>query len=201
MLSEDEKKSIERLNEILKEWQEIVKIEDKTEREIEMSLYMEDMPFEEINTVLNLITKLQKENEKLNLMIAKSTAQRVLTDIKHSKKSNEDLKMLAKGYDIEIQKLQKENEHWKNKFEEELEENRKNTCELLKQDLIIREKNKQIQLMSEYMEENMDEYQLEEIYAKQYNCNGMERNWTRGKEKEVEDIKQYFKKLAKEKGE
>lgn len=63
MLSEEEKKAIERLNEILKEWQEIVNIEDKTEREIEMSLYMEEMPFEETKTVLNLITKLQKENE------------------------------------------------------------------------------------------------------------------------------------------
>ena len=63
------------------------------------------------------------------------------------------------------------------------------------------EKDKQIDLMGEYMEENMDEYQLDEIYAKQYNCNGMERNWTRGKEKEVKDIKQYFAKLAKEKGE
>lgn len=55
--------------------------------------------------------------------------------------------------------------------------------------------------MAEYMEENMDEYQLDEIYAKKYNCNGMERNWTRGKEKEIKDIKQYFQKLAKEKGE
>ena len=64
MLSEEEKKAIERLNEILKEYEEIVNIEDKTEREIEMSLYMEDMPFAEIKTVLNLITKLQKENEE-----------------------------------------------------------------------------------------------------------------------------------------
>lgn len=98
-----------------------------------------------------------------------------------------------------ITKLQKENEYWKNGFERELEANRENTCELLKQDLMIKEKDKQIQLMSEYMEENMDEHQLDEIYAKQYNCNGMERNWTRGKEKEVEDIKQFFEKLAKEK--
>ena len=63
MLSEEEN-AIKKLNEILKKWQEIVNIEDKTEREIEMSLYMEDMPFEEIKTVLNLITKLQKENEE-----------------------------------------------------------------------------------------------------------------------------------------
>ena len=48
-----------------------------------------------------------------------------------------------------ITKLQKENKHWKNAFERELEENRKNTCELLKQDLVIRGKNKQIDLMGE----------------------------------------------------
>lgn len=64
---------------------------------------------------------------------------------------------------------------------------------------IINKQNKQINLMAEYMEENMDEYQLDEIYSKQYSCNGMERNWTRGKEKEVKDIKLYFEKLAKEK--
>ena len=77
-----------------------------------------------------------------------------------------------------ITKLQKENEE---------------------KDRYIKNKDKQMNLISEYMEENMDEHQLDEIYAKQYNCNGMERNWTRGKEKEVEDIKQFFEKLAKEK--
>ena len=50
-----------------------------------------------------------------------------------------------------ITKLQKENEHWKNGFEGELQDNRKNTCELLKQDLIIREKDKQIDLMADFM--------------------------------------------------
>ena len=58
-----------------------------------------------------------------------------------------------------ITKLQKENEELKNKFEKELEDNRKNSCELLKQDLVIREKNKQIDLMSEY------------IYNTQMECN------------------------------
>ena len=46
-----------------------------------------------------------------------------------------------------IQKQDKEIEHWKKGFERELEDNRKNTCELLKQDLIIREKDKQIDLI------------------------------------------------------
>lgn len=62
------------------------------------------------------------------------------------------------------------------------------------------EKAEQIDLMAEYMEENMDEYQLDEIYEKQYNCNGMERNWTRGKEKEIKDIKQYFERKATNNG-
>lgn len=46
-----------------------------------------------------------------------------------------------------IQKQDKEIEHWKKGFERELEDNRKNTCELLKQDLIIRGKDKQIDLI------------------------------------------------------
>ena len=85
MLSEEEKKAIERLNEILKEWQEIVNIEDKTEREIEMSLYMEDMPFEEIKTVLNIITKLQKENEYIHKELDKQQ-----TTINNYAKENEE---------------------------------------------------------------------------------------------------------------
>ena len=83
-------------------------------------------------------------------------------------------------------------------YQKELKDKNNRITKLQKEN---KEKDKQIDLMAEYMEENMDEYQLDEIYAKQYNCNGMERNWTRGKEKEVKDIKQYFEKLAKEKGE
>ena len=47
-----------------------------------------------------------------------------------------------------LTKLQKENEYWKKRFEKELEDNRKNTTELLKQDLIIRKQDKQIDLMA-----------------------------------------------------
>ena len=50
-----------------------------------------------------------------------------------------------------IQKQDKEIEHWKNGFERELENNRKNTCELLKQDLIIREKDKQIDILKNHI--------------------------------------------------
>lgn len=83
MLSEEGKEAIERLNEILKEYEEIVNIEDKTEREIEMSLYMEDMPFAEIKTVLNLITKLQKENEKYKYLYQKALDNTIKSDRKN----------------------------------------------------------------------------------------------------------------------
>ena len=71
-----------------------------------------------------------------------------------------------------IQKQDKEIEHWKNGFERELEDNRKNTCELLKQDLIIREKDKQIDLMAK------------EIKERNYNFAN----------KNIKEIKQYFEK-------
>ena len=63
-----EKESKERLNEILEEYQEIINIKDKVEREIEMSMYFEEMPFKEIQTVLQLLE--QKDN-KINKVIDK----------------------------------------------------------------------------------------------------------------------------------
>ena len=75
-----------------------------------------------------------------------------------------------------ITKLQKENEHWKNGFERELQDNRKNTCELLKQDLIIKEKDKQIDLMAK------------EIKERNYNFTN----------KNIKEIKQYFEKQAEQ---
>lgn len=62
---EEEKKAIERAKEILKEWQEIVDIEDTVEREIEMTLYAEDMPFNELKILVNLVEQLEKENKEL----------------------------------------------------------------------------------------------------------------------------------------
>ena len=65
--------------------------------------------------------------------------------------------------------------------------------ELEKKEAIINE-------MADYMKQEMAEYQLDDIYSELHNCNGMERNWTRGKEAEIKDIKEYFTKKA-EKGE
>lgn len=57
-----------------------------------------------------------------------------------------------------LKEKDKEIEYWKNGFERELEGNRKNTCELLKQDLVIRKKDKQIDLMTEEIEKRDIEF-------------------------------------------
>ena len=75
-----------------------------------------------------------------------------------------------------LKEKDKEIEHWKKGFERELENNRKNTCELLKQDLIIREKDKQIDLMAK------------EIKERNYNFTN----------KNIKEIKQYFEKQAEQ---
>lgn len=115
MLSENEKKAVEKLNKILKQWQEIINIEDPIERDIEMSLYVEDMPFEEIKIALNLITKLQKEiehqkekreNQKGELAILNEKQKemnKLINDVKSYKGQ-------FKRQEKEIKKLQKENE-------------------------------------------------------------------------------------------
>ena len=95
-----------------------------------------------------------------------------------------------------VTKLQKENEHWKNGFERELEDNRKNTCELLKQDLEIREKDKQIDELVKYIDSN--NYVDNEECQFQWDFK-IEKCAGNGDCKDC--IKQYFEKLAKEKGE
>lgn len=60
-----EEEVIKRLNKILEEWQEIINIEDETEREINMSMYFEEMPFKEIQTVLQLLEQKDKRIDEL----------------------------------------------------------------------------------------------------------------------------------------
>lgn len=187
-MNEEEKKVINSLE------NEYKKLEEKGN--ILFPLYKQ-----QTRTVLNIITKLQKENQKLNLMIAKSTAQRVLTDIKHSKKSNEDLEMLAKGYDIEIQKLQKENELQKENYKNLILDVSRIAIELgLEEDGTIdeiyskiKEKDKQIDLMVEYIN-NIQDCPLE-------NC-GVNLDCENRCNNDEKTIKQcwikYFEKLAKE---
>ena len=94
-----------------------------------------------------------------------------------------------------LTKLQKENEYWKKRFEKELEDNRKNTTELLKQDLIIRKQDKQIDLMAEYI----SKIDIEEDICinNKTNPDWCNEDYTNCKN----CIKQYFEKLSKEKGE
>ena len=88
-----------------------------------------------------------------------------------------------------IQKQDKEIEHWKNGFERELENNRKNTCELLKQDLIIREKDKQIDLMAEkihFLGSEYDDFCIDTV-------------WNEDCDKDCKNcIKQYFERKVKD---
>ena len=54
------------------------------------------------------------------------------------------------------------------------------------------EKNKIIDLMENYMVENGWEICFDNIYAELNNCNGMERDWSRGDELEKQDIHIFF---------
>ena len=195
MLSEDEMKVIERIEDTfyqdngkgIKRFQKITLYEDG---------------ISDILKLLNIFEKLQKEiehqkekreNQKVELAIL-NEKQKEMNKLKNTVSSYYGM---FKKQEKQIKELQKENEE-KDKEIETLKRDFKivdQECSRLerkeaKQDKII-------DLMAEYMEENMDEYQLDKIYAKQYNCNGMERNWTRGKEKEVKDIKQYFERKVK----
>ena len=86
-----------------------------------------------------------------------------------------------------LKEKDKEIEHWKNGFERELEDNRKNTCELLKQDLVIRKKDKQIDLMAR-----------EIIMTKPINCTKTNEFSTKKIYMSKEEIKQYFERKVEE---
>lgn len=160
MLSEEEKQAIERLNEILKEWQEIVNIEDKEEREIEMSLYIEEMPFEETKTVLNLISRLKKKNKKL-------------------KDKNQDLLRKLRNRVKEVKKLTKYSLYKK---------------EFSRLNKVIKEKDKQIDLMVEYIN-NIQDCPLENCGA-DLDC---ENRCDNNEELTKQCWKMYFESKSKEK--
>lgn len=70
MIEEDIEKAKSKLNETLKEWQKIIDLVGPTERkEIESSLYMEDIPFEYIRIIMNYINKLEEEINQLKIAI------------------------------------------------------------------------------------------------------------------------------------
>ena len=102
--------------------------------------------------------------------------------------------VLARIKELEeiLKEKDEEIKHWKNGFERELEDNRKNTCELLKQDLIIRQKDKQIDLMAEFISKQDVE---EEICIKnKTNPDLCNEDYTNCKS----CIKQYFERKSKE---
>ena len=190
MLSEEEKKAIEIFTDLinyLEKWNK------------NLTVVPDDKKYYEI--LLNIITKLQKEvehqkekreNQKVELAIL-NEKQKEMNKLINTVKS---YKGQFERQEKEIKKLQKENEHWKNGFERELEDNRKNTCELLKQDLVIREKEKQITELIKYI--NKNNYVDSEECQFQYDFK-IKKCIEKGN---CEDcIKQYFKKLAKEEGE
>lgn len=64
-----EEEIMKNLNNVLEKWQEIIKMEDEQEREIEMSMYFEEMPFYEIQGLLGLYNKEKEKNQELKVLI------------------------------------------------------------------------------------------------------------------------------------
>ena len=60
-----------------------------------------------IETVLNLLEKKNEEIENYKTLLAQSTVKRVITSLKDSEKSKEDLKLLNDGWRIECEKKDK----------------------------------------------------------------------------------------------
>lgn len=83
----NEKEVISRLNEILEGWQEILNIKDKVEREIEMSMYFEEMPFKEIQTILQLLDQKDKRIDELEKALVEEA-------IKSTEKINKAIKRI-----------------------------------------------------------------------------------------------------------
>lgn len=51
-----------------------------------------------------------------------------------------------------------------------------------------------IKEMAEYIEYVSSDGDKDVMYAELYNCNQLDRDWTRGKEAEIKDILEYFRK-------
>ena len=105
-----------------------------------------------IKELQDMLKEKDKEIEKLKQALARNIAKNFTSSMKESAKSKEDLEMLNKGWQIELEK-----------------------------------KNKQIDLMTEYIDGD-DTSLANYLYRKNGKCN-------------KKMIKQYFEKLAKEKGE
>ena len=181
MLSEEEKKAIEIFTDLinyLEKWNK------------NLTVVPDDKKYYE--TVLKLITKLQKEkreNQKTELAIL-NEKQKEMNKLKNTVKS---YKGQFKRQEKEIKKLQKENEEKDKTIEKYIKIYKEYDCYRWVKEL--EKKDKQIDLMAGYIE-NIDTD--EDICKEQAdnNCDDINR------EADCKDcIKQYFKKLSKEKGE
>ena len=176
MLSEEEKKAIK----ILKEDIEVYK---------EKGVWKENSIFiKSLRTILNLI-------EKQNKIIVTNKENWLLVQ-------NEVLGY-AQGYEDGKQHKQTETAMVveNRKYQIIGEEIKRYKAIIEKQQAEIEKKDKIIDLMAEYIEEIACEGDLDNLYAELYNCNGLDRNWTRGKEAEVADIKKYFTNKVEKEGE
>lgn len=99
----NEKEAINTLNVILEEWREILNIEDEFERGIEMSMYFEEMPFEEIQTLLQLLEQKDKRIDELEKALADEA-------IKSTEKLNKLENRLKSDIEIGLKELK--NEEW-----------------------------------------------------------------------------------------
>lgn len=132
----------------------------------EYSMTLENKTKSELILFIKQLQDMLKEKDKEieSLKEIKKIADSKITDlpkmINYDKLQSEIWVLQTK-----LKEKDKEIEHWKNGFERELEDNRKNTYELLKQDLIIRQKDKQIDLMAKAFKQD-DVRTVEEI--KQY---------------------------------
>lgn len=100
-----------------------------------------------IETVLNLIEQLEQdiEKEKTYYEHARDLIEKY-QDLVRMILNDRDKNFVPKA---EIEKKDKIIEHWKNGFERELESNRENICEIIKQDDLLKSKDKIIDLMAE----------------------------------------------------
>ena len=113
-----EQEAIEKAKTILNEWQKIVDIKDETEREIEMTCYFEEMPFNTIKALLNYIDKLQETINELKLdQKLKGVEEEVLEEYREKIKSlKKEIEETAKRQMIAI------TDYWKDKIKAKIEE-------------------------------------------------------------------------------
>jgi len=209
-MNDEEIKAIEYWKEKLKDYKK--EIIERQNDEFKGYGTLEDiakLKYCNLQTVLNLIEKQKeeiKEKDEYLELISKQLDNIAIDQIQMAieelyiyldkyKKEIETLKRDFEIVDHECSRLEQEDIRKDKQIEQYI--NMLATNDMLHV-LECEKKDKIIDLMAKFMEEEMYEYQLDNIYAELHNCNGLERNWTRGKEAEIKDIKEYFENKVKE---